>query len=184
MNFVRQNPMLIQDADKLEFIVNGAGKIMDETRYQPDPKQPFGLHDCRIDGMRILGNNLELTLKDEFLRFKASDLEAQFVQGNIVIEGIDPEFCSVFIQGKGGKMGSFRGEKLSIEDFTEKYKEFNFEVINEYYGWHRLQFTGWLWMPDTHPKDMTLSLGYFTGDVVYNTEQSKLNNDQNLEIWL
>lgn len=156
---------------------------MQETRYRPDPKQPFGLHDCRIDGMKINGKNLELTLKDEFLRFKTTDSEAQFVQGNIVIEGIDPEFCDVIIQGKGGKKGGFRGEWLSIGEFTEKYKGFDFEVINEYYGWHRLQFTGWLWMPGTHPKDMTLSLGYFTGDVVYNTEKSKLNDDRNIEVF-
>ena len=143
---------------------------MEETRYRPDPKQPFGLHDCRIDGMKLSGNDLELSLKDGFLRLGTPDTEAQDIRGDILIEGVDPDFCVILIQGKGGRMGTFRGEKLSIEEFTAKYKGFRFEVINEYYGWHRLQFTGWLWMPDSDPKDMTLSLGYFTGDVVYHTE--------------
>ena len=26
---------------------------MKETRYKADPKQPYGLHDCRIDCMEI-----------------------------------------------------------------------------------------------------------------------------------
>ena len=156
---------------------------MEETRYQPNPKPPFGLHDCRIDGMRLFDKNLELTLKDEFLRFATPDRNAQFVQGSIIVEGVDLEFCDVIIQGKGGKKGGFRGEWLSIEEFTEKYRGFNFEVIYEYYSWHRLQFTGWLWMPGVHPKDMTLSLGYFTGDVVYRTEESKESHDQNIEVW-
>ena len=93
------------------------------------------------------------------------------LQGNIVIEQVDPDFCEVVIQGKGGKKGGFRGEKLTITEFTEKYKSYSFEVIDEYYGWHRLHLAGWLWMPGTYPKDMTLSIGYFKGDVVYNTDE-------------
>ena len=144
---------------------------MKETRYQADPKQPYGLHDCHINGMHIGGGNIMLCFEDEFVRFAGPGVPGLDVRGNIVVEGIDPYFCCVIIQGKGGKPGGFRGEKLSVEEFTEKYEGFRFEVINEYYGWHRLQYTGWLWMPDTYPKDMTLSIGYFTGDIVYNTEE-------------
>lgn len=92
-------------------------------------------------------------------------------KGFIVIEQVDPDFCEVVIQGKGGKKGGLRGEKLTITEFTVKYKGYSFEVIDEYYGWHRLLLAGWLWMPDTYPKDMTLSIGYFKGDVVYNTDE-------------
>ena len=71
----------------------------------------------------------------------------------------------------------------AVEAFLEKYPGFSFEVIDEYYGYHKVLLAGWLWMPGTHPKDMTLSLGYFTGDVVYNTEKSKLNDDRNIEVF-
>jgi hypothetical protein len=144
---------------------------MKETRYKADPQQPYGLHDCRISEMTIKDSNLKLSFEDEFTRFRRPGVPGLDVHGYIVVEGIDQEFCNVIIQGKGGSMGGFRGERLTIPEFTEKYKGFRFEVINEYYGWQRLQFTGWLWMPDAHPKEMTLSLGYFKGDVVYNTEE-------------
>lgn len=139
---------------------------MKETRFKPEPKQPFGLHDCHINGINVSDGNIMLTVKDVFYTINGPD-----VRGNIIVENVDPDFCEVIIQGKGGKMGGFRGEKLTIPEFTEKYKGFSFEVIDEYYGWRKLQFAGWLWMPDSYPKDMTLSISYFKGDIVYNTEE-------------
>ena len=44
-------------------------------------------------------------------------------------------------------------------------------LIAEYIEDTDVSVEGWLWMPGVHPKEMTLSLGYFTGDVVYNTEE-------------
>ena len=139
---------------------------MKETRYKPEPNQPFGLHDCHINGIKVSDGNVTLTVKDSFYTINGPE-----VRVNIVIENIDPDCSEVIIQGKGGKMGGFRGEKLTILEFIEKYKGFSFEVIDEYYGWCKLQFAGWLWMPDTYPKDMTLSISYFKGDIVYNTEE-------------
>ena len=144
---------------------------MKETRYKADPKQPYGLHDCRINRMEMADGNLKLFFKEEITRINRPGVPGLDVYGHIVVEGVDPDFCTALIAGKGGSMGGFRGERLTIPEFMEKYKGYEFEVINEYYGWQRLQFTGWLWMPGVHPKEMTLSLGYFTGDIVYNTEE-------------
>lgn len=139
------------------------------TRYKADPKQPYSLHDFRINGMDFIEGDLNLSFENGFMNLDGQDHPD--LQGNIVIEQVDPDFCEVVIQGKGGKKGGFRGEKLTITEFTEKYKSYSFEVIDEYYGWHRLHLAGWLWMPGTYPKDMTLSIGYFKGDVVYNTDE-------------
>lgn len=139
---------------------------MKETRYSPAPKQPYYLHDCRINEMHLENDNLTLTFEDGY-----TGLDGAYVQGQIVVEGIDPDFCEVVILGRGIKTGGFRGERLTIEEFVRKYEGFHIEVINEYYGWHRLQYSGCLWMPDRAPKDIMLSLGYFKGDVVYYTEE-------------
>ncbi len=144
---------------------------MKETRYRPDPKQPYGLHDRRVSAMTLKEGDLILSFEDGFTRMAPSGTAESDVPGCIVAEGIDPDFCYVAIEGQGGSMGEFRGERFAILDFTEKYRGFRFEIINEYYGWQRLLFTGWLWMPGARPKEMTLCLGYFTGDVVYRTEE-------------
>lgn len=137
--------------------------------------QPYGLHDCRINGMEITDGNLKLTFLNEIFQISRPEEPGRDVYGYIVVEGIDPDFCNIIIEGKGGSMGGFRGERLAIPEFTEKYNGFDFEVINEYYGWQKMQLSGWLWSPGacrgTCPKEMTLSLSYFKGDIVYITEE-------------
>lgn len=144
---------------------------MKETRYKANPGQPYGLHDCRIDGIELENDNLRLVFRDGITCILGSDAPDLKVHGSIVVEAIDFDFCSIIIQGKGGSTGIFRGERLTIPEFTEKYKGFLFEITDEYYGWQRLQYAGWLWMPGARPKEMTLSLGYFKGDIVYYTEE-------------
>lgn len=137
---------------------------MKQTRFSPDPKRPYGFHDRRINGIRAEKGDLILSFEDGFTRIGGPD-----VRGYVVVEGVDMDLCEVIIQGKAGKSGGFRGEKLTVERFAEKYEGFRFEVTDEYYNCSRMQLVGWLWMPEREPRDMTVSVGYFSGDIVYNT---------------
>ena len=139
---------------------------MKETRWEANPKQPYGLHDCRICAMQLSGGDLHLAFEDGFYKEDGS-----FVQGSISVEGVDLDFCEVLLQGSAGRMGGFRGERLAIAEFVKQYEGFRFEVIDEFYGWHRLQYAGWLWMPGKRPKEMALHLGYFAGDLIFRTQE-------------
>ena len=110
---------------------------MKETRWEANPKQPYGLHDCRICAMQLSGGDLHLAFEDGFYKEDGS-----FVQGSISVEGVDLDFCEVLLQGSAGRMGGFRGERLAIAEFVKQYEGFRFEVIDEFYGWHRLQYAG------------------------------------------
>ena len=112
---------------------------MKETRYKPTTSVPFGLHDCHINEIDMIDDNLILTIKESFY-----DTNGTNVSGNIIIEAIDLDYCAVMIQGNVNKMGDFQGEKLTLSKFKDKYKEFSFEIIDEYYGNQKLQLTGWL----------------------------------------
>ena len=70
---------------------------MKETRYKADPKQPYGLHDSKINRMEIADGNLTLVFKDEITRLKRSGVSGLDVHGKIVIEGIDYDCCDVII---------------------------------------------------------------------------------------
>ena len=70
-----------------------------------------------------------------------------------------------------GKYGDFEGTKLSLKEFVEKYDEYFFEIIDEMYGYNQVEYIGYLNFPGKDDLiQMSLSL-YFTGDVVYETEE-------------
>lgn len=139
---------------------------MKETRYLVDPKQPYSLHDHRVNDIELENSNLILSFEDGFTKLAEPYSN---VKGRITIEGVDEDFSDITIESSPNEKGIFQGEKLSVLNFKEKYKGFSFEVINEYYGWHRLILEGCLWLKDNNPKNISLSIGYFTGDIVYNT---------------
>ena len=74
------------------------------------------------------------------------------------------------VDGEG--IGKNNGYTLFVKDaVVGDTVEIKVIKAKKNYGWQRLQYTGWLWMPNVHPKEMTLSLGYFKGDIVYITEE-------------
>lgn len=149
---------------------------MKETRYKANPCQPYSLHDMRINRIVIRKDSVEFMFEDGFEEIPAPgewDEEKDYrVDGSLLVEGPDYDFCAVYVQSISGRYGGFRGEKLELGDFVRKYREFSFEIVEEYYGYHRLQYEGYLSLPDVWPpREMTLSLGYFTGDIVYRVNE-------------
>ena len=142
---------------------------MKETRCIVDPKMPYGLHDSKIDEIKITNGNLELYFKDKITKI-GKDISLK-VRGNIIVEGIDSDFCCVLINDNEDSNGNFYGKKFEISEFIDNYKDYTFEVIDEYYGYHRLEYQGYLWTKNEEPKEMTLCLGYFKGDIIYRTEE-------------
>ncbi|EAI1640064.1 hypothetical protein EID10_07065 [Campylobacter jejuni] len=58
----------------------------------------------------------------------------QAEQGNITIEGVDFDCTCVMLQSKWGNYGKFNGEKLELERFIKRYKNYSFEIVDELYG--------------------------------------------------
>ena len=62
-------------------------------------------------------------------------------------------------------------KKMSLEDFIDKYDEYSFEIVDEMYGFNQVEYIGYLSFPKKEDLiQMSLSL-YFTGDIVYETEE-------------
>ena len=60
------------------------------------------------------------------------------VEGNITIEGVDFDCTCVMLQSKWGNYGKFNGEKLELEHFIKRYKNYSFEIVNELYGYNQV----------------------------------------------
>lgn len=143
---------------------------MKNTIYVPDPKQPYGLHDRRITYMEICQNNLELFFEDGYT--KLSD-DYPNVNGSVLLEGVDFDFASIYLGSKFGEYGEFKSKKMSLQKFRKKYKKYEFEIVDEYFGWHKMQLAGYIWIKGKkYNREAILSIGYFTGNIVYKTGEN------------
>ena len=93
------------------------------------------------------------------------------VEGNITIEGVDFDCTCVMLQSKWGNYGKFNGEKLELERFIKRYKNYSFEIVNELYGYNQVLYSGYLSILETEDLvQMDISI-YFTGKIIYDTKE-------------
>ncbi len=139
------------------------------TRFKPQINIPYSLHDMIVSNITYKNESIYLEFNHEYANTK--DPHSQ-VEGQIIIENADIDSACVLLLSKLGKYGSFKGMKISLDDFIEKYGECSFEIIDEMYGFNQVEYIGYLHSPkDNDSIQMSLSM-YFNGDIVYETEES------------
>lgn len=138
------------------------------TRYKQKLDMPYSLHDMVVS--KITSQNESVYL--EFCHGYVSAKEPYpQINGHIIIENVDMDCACVLLLSELGKYGDFAGKKILLEDFMKEYDAYSFEIIDEMYGFNQVEYIGYLRSPE---KDnliqMSLSM-YFTGDIVYETEE-------------
>ena len=109
------------------------------------PNLPISLHDEIIVGYEVEEDILRLYFSFGYLEFEQVDWDFSY-------------FYRLDIQDDEGK---FKGEKYSLLDYLQNHP-LRLEIIDEVYGYHRLKFSGWIWMEDTH-QEFLLELSYHNG---------------------
>ena len=139
------------------------------TRYKHETTIPYSLHDMRVIKMELKDNNLRLYFEHGYVELKEPYPQ---VDGNITIEEIDLDFADVYLLSKNGHLGGFRGSKMELTEFLEKYSDFvSFEIVDELYGYNTVRYSGWLLLPDVKDFiEMDMQM-YFEGDIVYDTTE-------------
>lgn len=62
-------------------------------------------------------------------------------------------------------------EKQTWEKFSRKHPEFSFEVTDELYGFNQVRYEGYLSLPDREKLTEFCMAVYYTGDLIYETEE-------------
>lgn len=92
-----------------------------------------------------------------------------------MIEGIQPKSCAFCIMSKNGEFGSFKGKKISIDQFIKKLRNHNFEIIEEYHNSNQITFIGfWNHRTKRVYREAILNISYFSGRQVYVTDESAI----------
>ena len=115
----------------------------------------ISLHDCRIEGIRFENGDIVFEFDDNGFWVGKDHPENPF--GEILRTGkaemrlvsIDPDSFSVNMHEElriaGGKTITTRNE-ITLNDFIKKIdsKKWQFEFVDEYYGYHRAMFCGYI----------------------------------------
>lgn len=138
------------------------------TEYKHNPSTPYSLHDMRVKKIAIQDETI--TLEFEYGYTKLIEPFEQ-VEGNVIIEGVDFDYTCVMLLSKWGNYGKFKGEKLALSRFIDRYKNYSFEVIDELYGYNQLLYSGYLSAIGTEGLvQMDISI-YFRGKIIYDTKE-------------
>ncbi|HIC5282679.1 hypothetical protein ACNGJF_08355 [Campylobacter jejuni] len=127
-----------------------------------------GLHDMRVKKIIIQDKTIVLEFEDGYEKLTEP---FEQVEGNITIEGVDFDCTCVMLQSKWGNYGKFNGEKLELERFIKRYKNYSFEIVDELYGYNQVLYSGYLSILETEDLvQMDISI-YFTGKIIYDTKE-------------
>lgn len=138
------------------------------TRFKQQTDLPYSLHDMVVNKITCQNELVRLKFNHGYIKTKEPYPQ---VNGNITIEKVDKDCACVLLLSNFGQYGVFEGKKMSLEDFIDKYDEYSFEIVDEMYGFNQVEYIGYLRLPDKEESiQMSLSM-YFTGDIVYETEE-------------
>ena len=138
------------------------------TRFKQQTDLPYSLHDMVVNKITCQNELVRLKFNHGYIKTKEPHPQ---VNGNITIEKVDKDCACVLLLSNFGQYGVFEGKKMSLEDFIDKYDEYSFEIVDEMYGFNQVEYIGYLSFPKKEDLiQMSLSL-YFTGDIVYETEE-------------
>ena len=107
------------------------------TEYKHNPPIPYSLHDMRVKKIIIQDKTIVLEFEDGYEKLTEP---FEQVEGNITIEGVDFDCTCVMLQSKWGNYGKFNGEKLELERFIKRYKNYSFEIVDELYGYNQVLY--------------------------------------------
>lgn len=125
----------------------------------------YSLHDVGIQRIEYVEGNLILYPKSIFSYDDKGNESIHHAR--IIFEDVDEDFVHFLIFDDMIKE-RFSGKYVELEEYQEKYKDSEFEIIVETYNIGRAVFQGWL-RNNNEPVDCIMNI-YFTGKMAYDIE--------------
>ncbi|MDO5411699.1 MAG: hypothetical protein Q4F21_14850 [Lachnospiraceae bacterium] len=139
-----------------------------KTVFKHNPSIPYSLHDMRVSEIKIIEDSIVFIFEHGYV--KCAEPYKQ-VEGTVTIEGVNFDFADVRLNSRNGAYGKFQGEKLELSQFLERYDWAGFEVVDELYGYNQVVYSGYLSIAETDDLIETDISIYFTGNIIYKTEE-------------
>lgn len=131
---------------------------------------PYSLHDARVNKIEVVADKAVLNFSIGY--FKPTDDDCLPVKREAIISiyGLDLDFCNVYLIAIKNNYGKFTGEKLGLEMFIKQYREIDFEIVNETYGYNTTKFSGYLYEGKSEITKECIFEFYHFGEMKYTNE--------------
>lgn len=127
----------------------------------------YSLHDAKILKIEYINDNLILYF-DYIFSYNEDESENTH-KAKIIFEKVDIDDVD-FLVFNDTIREKFSGAFIYLEEYQDKYRDGEFEVIVETYNWGRAVFQGWLWMDDDIHVDCIMNI-YYLGKMIYEIEE-------------
>lgn len=91
------------------------------------------------------------------------------LDGYVEFLDVDWDFSYIYMLDFTGNTGTFTGEKRCLKDFIGAYKNADFSIVDETYGYNQTKYSGILSMDDT-VMECIIEI-YHAGDMIFVTEE-------------
>lgn len=139
-------------------------------KFDKNRNIPYSLHDSRVKEIKF--HNKTLTLKVDSI-FEYIDYEEKIYKGKICFKNCDIDLCEVLIFNKTLGKGRFAGKSFYLEEFMDKYKNAEFEIITEGYFGNTTTYSGWLWEDDKNPVSAIMYI-WNSGEMEYLIDEENI----------
>ena len=126
----------------------------------------YSLHDARILKIEHINDNLILYF--DYIFSYNEDKSENTHKAKIIFEKVDIDDVD-FLVFNDTIREKFSGAFIYLEEYQDKCRDSEFEVIVETYNWGRAVFQGWLWNDDVHVN--CIMNNYYLGKMIYEIEE-------------
>ena len=102
---------------------------------------PYSLHDMNICAIEREGD--KLIIKTQSGIIKTEGLSGQ-ISGHVELNGVDFDFCHVWLMSTRLGYGEFSGRSMNLLDFLTEFPQIGFSVVDEVYGYNQTKYWGYL----------------------------------------
>lgn len=126
----------------------------------------YSLHDMCISEIKIKEDTVIMKTLSGIVKVAPPCSQPE---GYVEFNGVELDFCYVYLIKFTGNVGTFSGEKMYLKDFTERYPAPYFDVIDQTYGYNSTKYSGFITKAGVL-YECIIEI-YHEGDMVFVTEE-------------
>ena len=126
----------------------------------------YSLHDMNVIAFEVTDNDIVMRTQSGMV--KTTPPLGQ-PDGYVEFHNVQWDYSYAYLLDFTGNTGTFKGEKIFLKDFINRYTQFGFSIMDETYGYNMTKYNGYLLSCRQH-YECVIEI-YHEGDMVFVAEE-------------